>query len=552
MRRLLLGTAVVLAGLGGLSACNTEPAGPIVLTPVDKNIDGEVIALSEAGQARRIDGADGPADFAESGSFSIGAGVSSDAGVSSGEGRGGLFGGSASDESTITEGHTDFDHSAALSKTKSGGSSGGGASLFGDSDSFEPRAEAPRVETAKAAEREALVRGPAPRTRDRVEPVDLIPPKDDSDGDADKPGEYDPALSPGRLTAGAINDWPDNSAYLKFIAKLAGDDDNVYQKFKGQTFTLQFQSESGKPLANALVKVEDQFGDRAIYLRTRTDGRAVVSTTWDLLESREDLLVTVKPVRGSSYTVTVDPDNEVTHTIRAPRTPDSRPIDMVQIALVLDCTGSMGDELEYLKVELKAIAERVAEAYPGVDQRFALVAYRDADDAYVTRTIDFTPGVNEFIEVLGQQSAGGGGDEPEAVQRAFSEAAALSWEPGRVARLCVHVADAPPHDVDQTIALRAVDILRANGVAVYPVASSGASEKAQFTMRTAALLTGGQYLFLTDDSGVGNAHSEPSESAGYAVMPLRDHLLRVIASEIAGEAVAVEEGMVIRRVGGEE
>jgi hypothetical protein len=517
MRRLLFGTAVVLAGLGGLSACNTQPAGPIVLTPVDKNIDGEVIAEAD----RKAD-AGGAALF--------GAGSSSEAG----RGGGALFSDGAPD-AVATDGRTD---------------SGGEGGLFGDSDSFEPKEEASRVETDKAAEREALARAGEARTRDSVRPVDLIPPAEDDE--ADKPGEYDPALSPGRLTAGAINDWPDNSAYLEFIAKLAGDEDNVYQKFKGKTFTLQFLSESGKPLSNATVKVEDQFGDRAIALRTRTDGRAVVSTTWDLLESREDLLVTVKPVRGSSYTVTVDPDNEVTHTIRAPRTPDSRPIDMVQIALVLDCTGSMGDELEYLKVELKAIAESVAEAYPDVDQRFALVAYRDADDAYVTRTVDFTPGVNEFIEVLGQQSAGGGGDEPEAVQRAFSEAAALSWEPGRVARLCVHVADAPPHDTDQTIALRAVDILRSNGVAVYPVASSGASVKAQFTMRTAALLTGGQYLFLTDDSGVGNAHSEPSETTGYAVMPLRDHLLRVIASEIAGEAVAVEEGMVIRRVGGEE
>ncbi|MFN3168695.1 MAG: hypothetical protein ACE37H_16680 [Phycisphaeraceae bacterium] len=532
MRRWLMGSAVVLVGLGGLSACNSGPAGPIVLTPVDKDIDGAVIAAAD----RKAD-SDGGALF--------GAGVSSDAG------RGGLFGDSAPDESADIEGRigSAYAEEGESGGGGSGGSSGGG--LFSADESDRPRAVRHReIDKAIPAERESLTRGPAPRPRDRVKPVDLIPPADD--GDADKPGEYDPALSPGRLTAGAINDWPDQSAYHQFIAKLAGDEDNVYQKFTGKTFTLQFLSDSGKPLANATVKVEDPFGDRAVYLRTRTDGRAIVSTRWDLLESREDLLVTVKPLRGSSYTVSVDPDNEVTHTIRAPRTPDSRPIKMVQIALVLDCTGSMGDELEYLKVELKSIAERVAVAYPGVDQRFALVAYRDADDVYVTRTIDFTPGVNAFIEALGQQSAGGGGDEPEAVHRAFSEAAALSWEPGRVARVCVHVADAPPHDIDQTITLRAVDILRTQGVAVYPVASSGASVKAQFTMRTAALLTGGQYLFLTDDSGVGNAHSEPSESAGYAVMPLRDHLLRVIASEIAGEAVAVEEGMVIRRVGGGE
>jgi hypothetical protein len=38
-------------------------------------------------------------------------------------------------------------------------------------------------------------------------------------------------------------------------------------------------------------------------------------------------------------------------------------------------------------------------------------------------------------------------------------------------------------------------------------------------MRAAALVTGGQYLFLTDDSGVGDAHGEPHIS--YPFVPQR-------------------------------
>ncbi len=51
---------------------------------------------------------------------------------------------------------------------------------------------------------------------------------------------------------------------------------------------------------------------------------------------------------------------------------------------------------------------------------------------------------------------------------------------------------------------------RSLDVHIYPVASSGVDELTELTMRSAAQLTGGRYLFLTDDSGVGGAHMEPS------------------------------------------
>ncbi len=541
-------TACLLVGAGcWLAACShKQELGPVVISPVDKDINGEVISRADPAEDAPPRGSGGAAALFDPGaetaeSSGRGAHYWSDGRAEFSEASGGSGGGLFGDDSDGDRSLSRADAVLAdVEATTPADAPGAPATVAPDE-----AGSAVRFKTAPSFDlHDSLSLDEDELSRDRVRAVDLILEAEESDA------EFDESLSAGTLTAGVLNDWPEPSAYRDFIAKLAGEADNVYQKFnQGRTFELKLLSESGKPLANADVLVEDQLEDRSIMLRTRTDGRAVVSTAWDLLESTEDLLVTVKPIRGGEYTVTIDPDNPVTHTVRVPRTPDSREVEMVQIALVMDCTGSMGDELEYLKIELKSIAEAVAAAYPGVDQRFALVAYRDKDDAYVTRTIDFTHGVNEFIEELGRQRANGGGDEPEAVQRAYAEAAALSWEDGRVARVVVHVADAPPHEEHQTIALREIDTLRSLGVAVYPLASSGANMQAQFTMRTAALLTGSQYLFLTDDSGVGNAHAEPSESKGYAVMPLRSHLLRVIASEIAGEPIEVDEAMVIRRVG---
>ena len=110
------------------------------------------------------------------------------------------------------------------------------------------------------------------------------------------------------------------------------------------------------------------------------------------------------------------------------------------------------------------------------------------------------------------------------------------------------VADAPPHtnDIDDT--LEAVDDLRAKGVAIYPVASSGVAGEAEFVMRSAALLTGAQYMFLTDDSGVGNSHAEPHIPC-YTVEQLAPLMVRAVRSELSGKRVEAEERFTVRTVG---
>lgn len=42
------------------------------------------------------------------------------------------------------------------------------------------------------------------------------------------------------------------------------------------------------------------------------------------------------------------------------------------------------------------------------------------------------------------------------------------------------------------------------GIAAVPVAASGVDVPTQYVLRSTALITGGTYVFLTDDSGIGN------------------------------------------------
>jgi hypothetical protein len=67
-------------------------------------------------------------------------------------------------------------------------------------------------------------------------------------------------------------------------------------------------------------------------------------------------------------------------------------------------------------------------------------------------------------------------------------------------------------------------------------------------MRSCALLTGSQFLFLTDDSGVGNSHAEP-KIPHYRVERLENLMVRMIAAELSGQRIEPSPKDVLRSVG---
>jgi hypothetical protein len=222
----------------------------------------------------------------------------------------------------------------------------------------------------------------------------------------------------------------------------------------------------------------------------------------------------------------------------------------LDIALVIDTTGSMGDELRYLQSEFDALSSAIEAQYPQAEQRWALVVYRDDGDEYVTRSFDFEGAGGAFRNRLGAQSAGGGGDYPEASDAALAAMNQLAWRSDpATARLAFWVADAPHHTGRASALVAAVDVAASQDVHVYPVASSGVDELTEYAMRSAAQLTLGRYLFLTDDSGVGGEHKEPTIPC-YFVTRLDDAILRMVDIEMSGvyrEPLAAE----VIRAGGD-
>ena len=101
------------------------------------------------------------------------------------------------------------------------------------------------------------------------------------------------------------------------------------------------------------------------------------------------------------------------------------------------------------------------------------------------------------------------------------------------------MTDAPPHRPHVDDVVDSIETLRAHDVALYPVAASGTRDTTELLMRTGARVTGGQYLFLTNHSGIGNTHAKPHGNK-YKVETLHEAMHRMIRGEL-GAAAKVEK-----------
>ena len=219
-----------------------------------------------------------------------------------------------------------------------------------------------------------------------------------------------------------------------------------------------------------------------------------------------------------------------------PRPPSSR--RALDLGFLVDATGSMGDEMAFLQSELKDIVRRVRAVEPDLDIRLSVVFYRDRGDLFLTKSLPFTRSADEAVSFISGTTADGGGDYPEDMNAGLEAMMRQRWSRDAVPQMLFLLADAPPQQyAGQDYTYReAIQDGAANGIAIYPVAASGVDKPTEFLFRAMASMTGGKYVFLTDDSGVGESHEEP-DITGYTVEKLNDLMVREIRSYVAARTV---------------
>jgi hypothetical protein len=178
----------------------------------------------------------------------------------------------------------------------------------------------------------------------------------------------------------------------------------------------------------------------------------------------------------------------------------------VDLVFALDTTGSMSGLIEGAKSKIWSIASFVARAQPTPDVRVGLVAYRDIGDAYVTRVYDLDDDLDRVYRRLLSFKADGGGDTPEHVARALTEAVhAMSWSPAAndAVRLIYLVGDAPPHTdyQDGYDTGRAARDAAAKGITIHAI-RCGSDPDTASAWRRIASLGHGEFLTIDQDGGM--------------------------------------------------
>ena len=183
---------------------------------------------------------------------------------------------------------------------------------------------------------------------------------------------------------------------------------------------------------------------------------------------------------------------------------------------VIDATGSMQDELSYIKREIRDVVEKVAAANPESEIRLSFLFYRDDFDEEKFMFLDFVTTDDdakfaEQLRAIAPVDACGGDDYPEAVDEALLLAADANWSTEATTKIVFHVLDAPAHETPEVKARYSEAVRKAaeKGIRLCPVLSSGADTLTEYLCRSEAVLTGGTFVYLTDDSGIGGGHLDP-------------------------------------------
>ena len=379
----------------------------------------------------------------------------------------------------------------------------------------------------------------ASTSRESSRDVYLVSDGDDGDADEIAPRKYrkkrrysDDQIS-GLLTAGEWNDldnwgfWTDLFNENAYYEKMS-----YWRFFPKKLVAVKVVDENKVGVANVPVML---LNGRKVEFATKTDNEGYAYCWMNLFDknglntNNNDLMLIVDGTvingqlklttrNSQKLNVNVVVDKDAKHA-------NSK----ADVAFIVDATGSMSDEIRFLKSDLSYIIDH-ASSESNVAIRTAALFYRDKGDAYLTRHDDFKDDVSQTQEFISRQSASGGGDYPEAVHSALEASLEdLSWDDGARARIAFLILDAPAHyenDIIKSLQ-KSIKLYAKRGIKLIPVAASGVDKDTEFMLRFFDLATGGTYVFLTDDSGIGNSHIKASVG-NYKVEQLADLMVRLI------------------------
>ena len=332
---------------------------------------------------------------------------------------------------------------------------------------------------------------------------------------------------PGLITAGEWNDLNNWSFWNNLLNEQAFSKmPDYWSVYTNNRITVLVEN-NGTPVANAKVEL---LRNEAVIWASKTDNLGYATFLVGAFQKEESIDLSSLSLKVNDVTINQSLVLFENGVNKINSNTNSNGLHNVEISFVVDATGSMGDELEFLKADLQSVIENVKNEDTSLNIATSTVFYRDEGDDYVTKKSDFSTNLSQTINFIKEQSAGGGGDFPEAVHSALDVTVnELQWSSTAKTRIAFLLLDAPPHyntNVTKSIQ-NTIQTAAAKGIKIIPITASGIDKETEFLMRYMAILTNGTYVFITNDSGIGNEHIEASVGE-YQVEKLNDLLVRLI------------------------
>ncbi len=333
----------------------------------------------------------------------------------------------------------------------------------------------------------------------------------------------------GQLTAGHWHDLQNKDYWNEILAEDLNEWKNHWQLFPTEVIELELLNKANLPLIDAQVNLYTADKKETLWTaRTDNKGKAALWVK-PFNEADEKTKVIAEVVHnGKAYPLNLKAktgkiEKQFKVNLDCAVTP------VIDMLFAIDVSGSMKDELSFLKSELVDVATRVEAQNPDMRVRTASVCYQSPGDAYITKASDFSEDKNMTEAFFRLQEAKGGRGGAEAVELGLSHALDLNWSENAVARFLFILLDEPPaHDRQRQIELQELSKRAAQkGIKIVPIVGSGAKRDLEFLMRSLSILTNGTYVFLTNHSGIGGDHLEPVTDS-YEVFALNDLLVKIV------------------------
>lgn len=341
----------------------------------------------------------------------------------------------------------------------------------------------------------------------------------------------------GLLTAASVGDVDRRGAYLEYLGRH-GAERGLLGIDMSRRVRVRVVDGVGRPVNDARILLNGA--------GVQAQGRTHADGVWDFYPSF------AAPQSGGTATATIDiGQTRVQTNVEIPAQGDG-PETVVRLnglvaaapqaldlGFLIDVTGSMEDELRYVNREVADITMRIRRQMPQTDIRVGATFYRDRGDAELVQQIGFSANVPGFASAMQNVHASGGGDYPEDMNTGLEFALRrMAWRQGNAVRVLVVIADAPPQQyADSQFTYRhAMNDASARGIRILPVAASGAERSVEYLFRAMGAATSTPYVYLTNDSGIGNDHQE-ADTDRVAVEQFNRLLVRMVLADLAGEGM---------------